>query len=308
MVTKYILSGIPYNLDDIPLGSLVPKKSQPNQDAYIPATELRQPDDFDWRNQENSDFSLDKRDEASINAWLTQFLELRGSSTTENRDRLWSKEDRIYDLKQPRQLFISLCKDQAARQWLEARYNSRESVYMVVGYRTFRDARSIQEDETARTVSGKGNVPVGQMAGHGVPADGGALDVKLGARAAQWRRTAQSFCIKGERIFAICFRKVRYDWFSAGNVDRAQLTADNQWVVALRSIVKDAAQVMEVTLEDESDVSILDESQLDDLDDFEDNEGDRGEAETKAKEIQFQAAKESGEDGAEFYLPRSDLT
>ena len=40
----------------------------------------------------------------------------------------------------------------------------------------------------------------------------------------------------------------------------------------------------------------------------EDNEGDKGEAEITAKEIQFQAAKESGEDGAEFYLPRSDLS
>ncbi len=42
----------------------------------------------------------------------------------------------------------------------------------------------------------------------------------------------ESFEILGERIFAICFRKVQFKWFETGQAESARLGKDHFWVVA----------------------------------------------------------------------------
>lgn len=288
MVTKYILSDIPYNLSDIPLGSLVPRKSQPNQDAYIPLQDLKRPNDFNWRNHENFALAIDERRQDDWNAWFTQFFNTRLVLAAEAHERLWAKEGRIYELRQPLGLFNSICDEQSARQWLEQRYYSGESVYMVVGYQTFRDANAGQEDEQLVDVALQGTSPVGQMAAGGPPMDVGTLDVKMNARALRWRRTTQSFRIKGERIFAVCFRHVRYGWFAGGDVDNARLAARNCWVVSLRSKGKGASRVMEVTLGNEDEVDKVDNKPETSV--------------SSLREVRLATWKEKGEHEVEFFL------
>ena len=55
MVVKYALSVIPYTLDDVKLGSLLPCIRYPNKDALVHVTKLRMGLDFRWRNQKNFD-------------------------------------------------------------------------------------------------------------------------------------------------------------------------------------------------------------------------------------------------------------
>ena len=107
MAYKFAVANIPYNISDVRLGSLVPNRKRPNQDAFWPASlaPLREGQDYTWRNVENFEFTGHAWQEGSAGARLASLLTFSGSSKKSRDKSLHSHEGRIYELKQPKTLF-----------------------------------------------------------------------------------------------------------------------------------------------------------------------------------------------------------
>jgi hypothetical protein len=202
MPDRYALTEIPYNLDDIKLGSLVPNIAQPDQDFFPPAGRLRAGTDFKSRNQKNFKFSLEQDNNTSGKLRLTRLFTTSGTSRDEDKAELWSKEGRAYSLTQPKQLFNSMCRSTRTQHWMQATLDDGLDIHLVVGLRTFLDATTSDEKGTTRNIDANLTIPVGELAA-GV-STGDALDVGLDVSEGTKEKETESFEVPGERIFAVC--------------------------------------------------------------------------------------------------------
>jgi hypothetical protein len=85
MAIKYALTDIPYTLQDVRLGSLVPSIKCPNQDTAGPSRSLRQGKDYKWRNQKNPEFLLQEEKGKSFREQLTWLFSFSGESAHDDQ-------------------------------------------------------------------------------------------------------------------------------------------------------------------------------------------------------------------------------
>lgn len=131
-----------------------------------------------------------------------------------------------------------------------------DDVHFVVGYRTFFDARQNDSINTERAASAKVHLPADMIASGGASAaTGNLLDSEVGGGGSTKSLAQESFEIPGERVFAICFRKVRFNWLRRTDVDSVRLDNDNCWVItSIRQNEGEAAVIaVEVDLEDQDE-------------------------------------------------------
>ena len=209
---KYVLTNIPYTIDDIKLASLVPSIENPHQDALAAPRRLREGEDFGCRSQQDFKLLLNFNEKFFHRFQMTRLSSFFGGRRHDDNVQLWCREGRVYELKQPKDLFVELCKYDAVRKWLLQTIDGGDDVYFVVGFCSFIDARMV--DEIA--------------APSGVPDSAGAL---AGGRAAASFSEGQSFQIPGERIYKVCFRKVHFRWFFGRDVQSCHLKRSNCWIV-----------------------------------------------------------------------------
>jgi hypothetical protein len=257
MTVKYTLSNIPYTLDDIKLGSLVPNKARPNQDAFGPTQNLNLKIDFTWRNQKNFSFLQNLKQEGFLRLQVAKLFSFSGDGSNSTNKELWSREGRIYELTQPKKLFRQLCQSEEAKRWLIQIHDEGEDIHFVVGYRTFFDATEADETSKLSRLEGKLNVPAGELASSGarMAIGGDSPDIEISGGHSSKLYEGESFEIPGERIFAICFRKVLFNWFLPKDVDSVHLGKENYWVVTSvkRGDTGDGEMMVEVDLDDNED-------------------------------------------------------
>ena len=164
---------------------------------------------------------------------MTKLFAASGQKSKDNNTELWSREGRIYELVQPKQLFYQMCRSQKARDWLVMTHDDGEDIHFVVGYRTFFDATESDRSTKSSKADVKATFPTSDTVapGSGGVPTGNTLDVELSGGHSSKSHGEESFEIPGERIFAICFREVKFKWFKAGQAESARLGKDNTWVV-----------------------------------------------------------------------------
>jgi hypothetical protein len=238
MAGRYALTEVPYTLDDVSLGSLVPSIDRPHQDTIGPARRLRYLTDYKWRGQSNLNLVQREQSQRSISAKLARFLGfgLAGNigDAQSNQIQLRSREGRMYELVQPKQLFLKLVARPDTREWLENAWDASEDVHYVVGYLTLFDATEVDAHSAISTIQGgvdrhtepqiirgpNQGLSVSRGAAAGISASDTVHSYEQGSSEAP-----------GERIYAICFRKVRFDWFSSRVERTGKLEKDNCWIV-----------------------------------------------------------------------------
>ncbi|KAF3277989.1 hypothetical protein TWF970_004869 [Orbilia oligospora] len=115
--------------------------------------------------------------------------------------QIMSKQSSVYTLLQPRTLFKNISSTTEFQDWLGDAWARRKPLYFVVGYRTVTDAQFIGKE----------------------------------IKSPQNRRLSRNLSYKprydtdGERIYAICFRKVKFERTSEGTVQ--VLGSTNRWRV-----------------------------------------------------------------------------
>jgi len=123
-------------------------------------------------------------------------------------------EARVYSLLYPKTVFKTLCDDEEVQRWLQDGYQDKQSSYLVVGYRTLLNARLTSRTHSSSTRQGNRN-----------------------------------FETTGERIYSICYRKVRYK-FIQSSVEPA-LQSGKRWKSYFKIRGAKHDEYCEVDLEDE---------------------------------------------------------
>ncbi|KAK6524476.1 hypothetical protein TWF281_011384 [Arthrobotrys megalospora] len=212
----------------ISLASIIPDRRYPNQDALKGDICLEEGRDFSICIDKNfSDFvdSRAKSDSKFKNAIGKLFLSpsVKG---IEGDIQVFSEESRVYTLLQPRTVFKRLCSSQNAKAWLGDACTGKKPVFFVVGYRTLLNAKfvgkEIKSPRNRRLPPGIGE--------------------------------ATRYNTNGERIYAICYRRVNFEQIKKG--DGEILNSTNEWRVFSRHRGTNAeeSQVVAADINDQDEI------------------------------------------------------
>jgi hypothetical protein len=225
--STFILTNRLYSKDDISLASLIPDRRYANQDALIG---IAVKEGLDFSVSVDKGFSEFVRMQANTDSifrktisrlFLTPSAKVVGSDM-----QVLAEESRVYMLRQPKAVFQQLCSHETVKQWLQEYYSNNGYVHFVVGYRTVLNAQLVAKD-------------MGTAVNRRLP-------VGIGDRS--------RYSTTGERIYAICFRKVTIKRF--GNVNAEILDSTSQWKVFSddRRAGVEADEVIEADIEEDDEV------------------------------------------------------
>lgn len=200
---EFILTTSPFGKDDIPLGSFVPDRSTPSTDAIQP---YEIPDeDIAKTSDKNFDGTIRTQSESWFQLVITRFLSFVLQSEKSTTFHVTADEGFIYMLRQPKEIFKQCLSADGVKEWLEDNYDDQQDIYFVIGYRTFVNAKLYRERNKTSEASGKTEVPVSEAVGDPT----GSVNASLSGGHKSLEEVKGGTETTGERIYAICFRKVR---------------------------------------------------------------------------------------------------
>lgn len=240
--------------EGVQLGRLVTNMKAPQSD-YYPTGKIRYLKD-DIYSIKGKDFldmhgkSTDLKLEAVLTSVLSAVFKRSGNVDTSIADTVCI----TYFLDNTDHKFEKMCREKMTREWFEKAYKKRKHVFLVTAIQTITEASlQLTEDQTSGAKI-EGTVPVSNMAGNPVPVP--ALDPKLVLERLTTRHRETGFVAEGEQIYAIQYRKVRFELLSSRDMDHAYLEEGNRWKVMWKTMgaQKDQKDVLEVTLGGEEDL------------------------------------------------------
>ncbi|KAF3140311.1 hypothetical protein TWF703_003184 [Orbilia oligospora] len=222
-----------YAKEDISLASLIPDRRYPNQDALA---EIQLEEWKDYSMSIDRNFSDFVKSNAKSNSGFKRALSKIFLSPTVKEVggdvQILAEESRVYMMRQPREIFKQLSGRQSVRDWLTDYYmNSDEDIYFIVGYRTLVNAQFVATD-----------LKVNQKTRH--------------SRSHPGPRENYRYETTGERIYAICFRRVSIISLRNGTPG-SMLDSTNYWKTFTedRGIDMDTEEeILSADLEEEDDL------------------------------------------------------
>lgn len=245
--STWLLTNSPYNTIDVHLGSLVPDKRYPTQDAVVGIT-LKSGEDYSVRIDRHIRQRLSTNSVSVFKAQLTKLFGILHEKEKGLFVGVSAIEGRIYELRNPRETFKRLCSLTDVRVQLQEAIEYKEDMYFIIGYRTFIDARLAEERTKASNISAAlaGIDPTGTM----------DASVKVGRETSIG--VVKDVETPGERIYGVCYRKVRMATFKTNG--NALLDTENIWRifsnVRLAPSIEGAtiSEMVEAQLEDADEV------------------------------------------------------
>jgi hypothetical protein len=246
-LSTFILTTSPFAKEDIPLASLVPERSSPSTDLQTPYT-VDEPE-YSKNPDKNFDGLIKGGSETWFKLLLTRFLSFVLKCEKSSTFHVTADEGYIYMLRQPKELFKRIVDNDNIKKWLEEGYQDKQDTWFVIGYRTFVNAKLFREQRKAAEGSGKATAPAGEAVGDA----SGSIDVEAEGGHKVWDEVKGNTKTTGERIYAICYRKVKIT-FHDGSVD-AKLVRGNKWktFAATRGKSKTEDEYLEADIENEDD-------------------------------------------------------
>ncbi|KAF4427471.1 hypothetical protein FACUT_9588 [Fusarium acutatum] len=237
--------------ESVQLGRLVTTIKSP-QNSYYPAgkKQFQEGDIYSVVNKDFYDLRQKSKD-SKLQAVLTSVASLLFQTEEHLDTKIQDTICLTYFLDNADTKFKEMCKDKVAREWFEDAFKKRRHVYMVTAIQTLIDANMSLDSNTA----GKGEVEVKIPASKvlGEPTGAAPLDPKLVAQHRARKHRETGFVGQGEQIYAIQYRKVKWQLFSSHNMETAFLEEGNRWQVMWKTMgaEKNTRDVLETTLEDD---------------------------------------------------------
>jgi len=279
MSPPWFFNNLALPADSVILGSLIPNIRNPHQDAQTDSVTLgslisniRNPhqdaqandrQEYEIVTRSASDFAgkaSDSKDSLFVFK-LAKWASARRSDLSKDRLGLAANTTKVYELKNPNDVFNSLCELKGVRTWLQRRVEKSQNSYFIVGLQTFSDAAVKQsiDDKTETSVSAELPVDAATTALAGLNF---GLNPKLKAKQEASQSNNMKFKSPGEQILAVSYRRLKFSWFSP-SADNVSLSDDNCWVMVSDDRGEedeDEAEIVQVTLEDlneeDSDVKV----------------------------------------------------
>jgi hypothetical protein len=245
MPSTYVFTLSPYNKSDIPLGGIVIDAKVPTQD-FIGQTAPDQ--NISMSIDENFTGNAQNESKTSFQWLISMIMSIFWNVESEDSLEVTADEARIYSLLQQKAVFEELCAQEETQQWLKYCCREGENPMFVVGYRTLLNAKLVRKTHYDTSIAGK--VQVSPALAAGLP-DSDATRVEASASYHDGSKGTLEFDARGERVFAICYRKIKFRYHS-GKVD-VSLRKGNLWKLSSnRGKVSEDVKLVEAVLEDES--------------------------------------------------------
>lgn len=243
----FIFTTSPFSKDDIPLASLVPDRSTPSTDALIPYKVT------DSEYSKNPDKNFDGKIYAATKNWfqllISRFLSFVLKSEKSAMFHVSAAEGSIYMLRQPRDIFKKIASEDKVKEFLEEQYVDKQDTWFVIGYRTFVNAKLYREHRKAHEASANAKAPISEVVGD----PSGTADAEGEAGHEDLEEVAGDTETTGERIYAICYRKVRITFHK--QMIEVKLLRGNQWEPFAKTRGDDVIdEYLEANLDEEADV------------------------------------------------------
>lgn len=243
------------------LGRLVLNTRSPHQDYLDPLDDDGRPSSKESLLNIHTNFEETRNSSKSskLRSYFSDILSVSYNSQGSKVASLTAPQVTTHDLQNSGAWFQSACARAETRTWLEGAIDSGKTVYLVVGFRTLRDAKLTQSTSWDEKHGARVQAPAALLTGV-VP----VVDVMPGVDAGQGTHRTQSsvFSAPGEQVFAVQYRKVKFQWMSSRTIKNIVLD-DTRWKAYWdwRGIdeEEDDEDVLEVNLTDASDFDISDD-------------------------------------------------
>lgn len=204
--STFILTSSPFLVSQITLASFVPNIQQPHQDAKRPYAIK----EFDYSVQPDDAFDglISTESKKFLQILATRFAAFSLHRDRSNMLQVQAQRGNIYSLDNPNNLFEEMVFGQETagniQEWFDRCKRIGLQPRFVVAYRTFIDAKVSRTQHRGTDVSGKGTVPISTVQFD----PSGLADVELAIGSRTNGDEKGDMKTPGERIYAICYRKV----------------------------------------------------------------------------------------------------
>jgi hypothetical protein len=208
---------------------------------------------------------IERTHDTKFNATLTQAMLSAVGRKNKSIAGVTAPHGAAYRLMNSGNYFERVCQDGKVRAWFERAIKRNFDVYMVVGIITLTDVEVIKNVDASSHIDGNVEVPIAAFLTSGISSivpGGKLLDSGIGGGRSTHIVKKTSYLAPGDRIIAVQYRKVRYEWFNRHSVDTAFLEKGNRWIVQTASDRSELTNVGEEVV----DAHLAETSCLDDLD------------------------------------------
>ncbi|KAF1938275.1 hypothetical protein EJ02DRAFT_458028 [Clathrospora elynae] len=220
---------VPFELDQIPVGSLVPNLIEPDVDIWSPPPNLDHKTLSVRRNPHN-DFrsAFGRGSKSDILANLTKYFKATCEISKSADLNINAESGFEYKFLQPQDAFNTICALPSTRQWIQREMEKpAHKISFITGYRTFVNAEIRVGTTRQLNTNVEGEVPVGMSAG--IPKVGDTLDAKLAAGRESHALANEAMKVPGERIFLLYYREVKFHFWRP-SAENPLLASDTRWL------------------------------------------------------------------------------
>ena len=235
---KFTLVQTPYALSAIKLGSLVPDRYQPDQDALHLHTETSP--STTRTSDKNFKAHIGAQSNSLFKTAITKLFSLSISSGAESNYDIFSEQAYQYMLDQPREVFHQLCQNAELRKSIELDAQRGDDWHFVVGYKTLVDGRLSEAASKNTSVGLTGTIPIGAATGMD-PSLSATIDPEVSGERSSKTSEDETFQALGERVYSVCYRRVKVE-FKSGQFDRSRMEGKNLWHAYTTTRASTAAQ------------------------------------------------------------------
>jgi hypothetical protein len=249
--STFIFTRTPYAKEDIPLAGLVPDKRYPHQDV-LSVIQVKEGQDCSVRVDKAFSQRILVESKSSFKTIITRLFSASVDIETSDTFQVSSAEGRIYELRQPKALFGQLCNREEVQRWLEDNYIGGDEIYFIIGYRTLMNGKLGYQDHRSASVFTRDHLVV-KAADKIDPIAESELAVEVTAGHGHDSGSKGNFETLGERVYAICYRKVGFKFLKG--VGGAFLKSGNRWkpFFSVRGSDPTVDEIVEADIEDDDE-------------------------------------------------------
>lgn len=241
------------SLDALQLGRLVVNKVSPQQDFLDPWVG-RQPDKTVL---DETDFQsvLDNSTTSTFSIKLSGLLNINHGTEKKSLVSISASKALKYEIQNSGVWFSEACSLPSVRQWLEKAVENYSHAYLIVGYQTLVDAQVTVDFKKVGSVgAGVETAAIGSALG--IPSDAVLLDHGLEGSHTTNKGYSKTFFCQGEKVYAIAFRRIRFNWFASKKVSESFLSENTKWKICWSARGPgdpEEPDILEAALTDEND-------------------------------------------------------
>lgn len=246
------------------LGRLVLNTRSPHEDFIDPLDDDDRPSPKDTIVNIRKNFEETRKYSKSskLRSYFTEFLSISYQSQSSGVSTISAPQVTVHELKNHPTWFQDACSLPGIRTWLEARIDDGKTVYLIVGFQSLRDARLLQSTSSRTSQGATAKIPVADLTGVRTPV---AVTPKAQGDHETGHEQNSAYDAPGEQIFAVQYRKIKFQWLSSRTIDNIVLD-ETRWKAFWDSRGTDDDEeeedVLEVSLADMSDYDISDDEYI----------------------------------------------